>query len=635
MKTPVGDPDRIRALAAVDLTAVLDRLSDGILILADDWTIEYINQPVGEMISRSHRELLGQNIWQEFPEAVGGPFHHAYEQAKRTGFPQRVVEFYEPLDAWFEIRVLPQGDKLIGLIRDVTDLQQVEHDLRQFGDGVAEAERIVRFGVWRWDVASGGVRCSDELQRIYGLGPGEFEGGVDAIVALAHPEDRERVWAELSRSLETLLPFVFRHRIIRVDGVERVLLSQGRVIPGPDGTAETVVGVCHDVSDRARVEQALGLSRRRLRAIVDNTPSMISVKDLEGRYLMANEEFEQVVGQSSGDLLGRRCEDLFPPEIATLQREIDLRAADDSEPVYGEASLAGEDGEDRRYVTATFALPDEHGEPAEICTIATDVTERREREDQRRVRLEWTDRLSTAMKQGRLEIFAQPIVAADGGAQVASELLVRMREDGEGVELIPPADFLLAAERYGLIQEIDTWMVRQALDLPVDETYQVNLSALTMCDFGARRDIIALLRAEPEAARRLIFEITETASVNQLSAAQSFAAQVIAAGSRLALDDFGVGFGSFTYLRSLPFSLLKIDQGFVRGVTTSRDDRRVVQGTIGIAREFGIETIAEGVEDEATMEVLRELGVDYAQGFHLGRPAPLPHGAGASAGDRA
>lgn len=517
MTTPVGDADQLEALAAVGVVATLDRLSDGILVLADDWTIEYINQPVGEMIGRPHEELLGRNIWGEFPEAVGGRFHLAYEEARRTGCPQRVVEIYEPLDSWFEIRVFAQGGKLIGLVRDVTDQQHVEHELRQF----------------------------------------------------------------------------------------------------------------------TRVERALGLSRRRLGAIVDNTPSMISVKDLAGRYLMSNAEFERVVGRSSAELLGRRCTDFFPPEIAERQREIDRRAAADGKPVYGEAVLPGEDGEDRSYVTVTFALPDEHGVPTEICTIATDVTERREREDQRRARLAWADRLSAAMTQGRLAIFAQPIVAASGGERVASELLVRMREQGGSVELIPPADFLLTAERYGLIQEIDTWMVRQALALPRDERYQVNLSALTMCDVVARSEILELLKAEPAAARRLTFEITETASVDQLSAARSFAAEVIAAGSRLALDDFGVGFGSFTYLRSLPFSLLKIDKGFVRRLTTSRDDRRVIRGTIGIAREFGIETIAEGVENEATMEALRELGVNYAQGFHLGAPAPLPHPAGASAGGRA
>ena len=108
-----------------------------------------------------------------------------------------------------------------------------------------------------------------------------------------------------------------------------------------------------------------------------------------------------------------------------------------------------------------------------------------------------------------------------------------------------------------------------------------------------------------------------------LEAARAFAADVSALGCGLALDDFGTGFGSFTYLRTLPLSYLKIDISFVRSLLDSDDDRRVVQSIIGIAERFGLRTIAEGVEDEATLDLLRELGADYAQGFHLGRPAPL------------
>jgi EAL domain-containing protein (putative c-di-GMP-specific phosphodiesterase class I) len=152
---------------------------------------------------------------------------------------------------------------------------------------------------------------------------------------------------------------------------------------------------------------------------------------------------------------------------------------------------------------------------------------------------------------------------------------------------------------------------------------QVNLSAVSLCDPAARRAIVALLAAAPERAQRLVFEITETAAVTHLAAACAFAADISALGCRLALDDFGTGFGSFTYLRALPLTYLKIDISFVRTLLDSDDDRRVVESIIGIAGRFGLRTIAEGVEDAATLEVLRGLGADYAQGFHLGRPGPL------------
>src|SRR2546430_2362185 len=102
---------------------------------------------------------------------------------------------------------------------------------------MAEAERIARFGVWKWEISSGVVRWSDHLHEIYGLRPGEFEGTVEAFTSRLHPEDRERVGALVAHAVETLEPFAFEERIVRPDGSVRVLLSQGRAMPGPDGRA--------------------------------------------------------------------------------------------------------------------------------------------------------------------------------------------------------------------------------------------------------------------------------------------------------------------------------------------------------------------------------------------------------------
>jgi PAS domain S-box-containing protein len=620
--TGPAEPDPWSSLSSSDVIEMLDRLSDGIVVLDRDWRIRYLNEPAGLMLGRPHRELLGTQIWEEFPEAVGHPFYLAYKRAVKTGDPQRLVDYYAPLERWFESRIFPQDDKIVGLFRDVTDEQRAEEELREHVDRIAEAERIVRFGIWEWDVSSGRVRWSDELHRIYGLRPGEFAGTVEAFVDRVSPEDRDRVWANVTHSLETLEPFVFRERITRADGAERVLLSQGRVLIGPDGAARALIGVCHDITDRARVEQALGASERRMRAVIDNSPSMITVKDLDGRYLMSNAECERMTGLSAEELVGKHCVDVFSPEIAESQRLNDRQAASNGEPIYGEAELV-RDSEPRTYVTVTFPLPDEEGIPAETCTIATDVTERRERESERRERMEWTEYISTALAEERMLVFAQPIVSLSTGAHTSTELLARMRTPGDRAETLEPKVFLPAAERFGLIQSIDLWMVRQALSLPKSIAPQVNLSAVTLGDSAAQRQLVETLAADPAAARRIVFEITETASVIYLEAAQAFAADITELGCRLALDDFGVGFGSFTYLRSLPLSHIKIDISFVRGLISSRDDRRVVQGIISIAKEFGLQTIAEGVEDEETLELLRELGADFAQGYHLGRPAPL------------
>jgi PAS domain S-box-containing protein len=605
----------------LDMVPLLDHLTDGMFVFDADWRFVYINEPGAQMLGRSREELLGRHAWTEFPEAVGGASYEAYHLARAEGRHVRVTEHYEPLGRTFEVRVYPADSELVVVFRDVTDINRAEKELHEYADRMAEAERIARFGVWKWDIAAETVRWSAELHHLYGVTPGEFAGTVEDFVGRVHPDDRDRVWGHVSVAMETMEPFAFEERILWPDGTVRELLSQGRVIPGPDGRAAALVGVCHDITERVQAERALGVSERRMRAIVDNTPSVIAVKDLEGRYLMANAEAGRIIGRSADELIGRHCTELFPPDVAQQIRADDHRAVADGQPIYDETVLFI-DGEPRTYVTVTFALPDSEGRPAEVCTIGTDVTEQREQEGERRDRLEWKDRIAAAIADGRMVVHAQPVVDTAGG-ELTSELLVRMWGEGDEPELLQPGAFLPAAERYGLVQSIDVWVVRQALQLAAGRRFSVNLSAVTLCDPDAREEILELLSTDPSAAANLVFEITETAALEHLDAACTFAEAITRLGCGLALDDFGTGFGSFTYLRRLPLRYLKIDMTFVSSMARSVDDRRVVQSIIGIAEQFGLRTIAEGVEDQPTLDLLREMGADFAQGFHIGRPAPV------------
>jgi PAS domain S-box-containing protein len=504
---------------------------------------------------------------------------------------------------------------------DTTERQRADAELREYADRMAEAERIGHFGVWRWELSTGFVRWSDELHRIHGLEPGTFAGTVEGFLAFLHPDERARVWKLIDRAVELREPFAFEERIVRADGTQRVLLSQGRPVAGPDGTTTELVGVCHDVTERVQAERVLGHSERRMRAIIDYTPSIVAVKDLAGVYLMTNAETGRILGRPPEELVGRACSELFPTISAQMLAN-DHKATVEREAVYDETVLM-RDGEPRTYATVTFVLPDEDGLPVETCTIGTDVTERRERESERRERRDWRERIDAALDSERMLVYSQPVVNLRTGAPDWCELLVRMGPAKAGGPLLQPAAFLPMAERFGMIQAIDVWMVGQALRLGAGPAPEVNLSAVTLCDAAARREIVALLHAAPEAASRLVFEITESAGARHLDAARDFADELTALGCGLALDDFGTGFGSFTYLRLLPLRYLKIDQSFVLGLVESRDDQRVVQSIIGIASQFGLRTIAEGVEDEPTLELLRELGADYVQGFHTGRPAPV------------
>jgi EAL domain-containing protein (putative c-di-GMP-specific phosphodiesterase class I)/CHASE1-domain containing sensor protein len=243
-------------------------------------------------------------------------------------------------------------------------------------------------------------------------------------------------------------------------------------------------------------------------------------------------------------------------------------------------------------------------------------------------RLEWVGRIRAALDEGRLTLYAQPVVETASGRTTQHELLVRMLDtDGS---LISPAQFLPIAERFGLIGEIDRWVVTETIAIlrrrraqEEKPTMEINLSGHSLGDSELAAHIGRELREAQLDPGQLIFEVTETTAIGNIAAARNFAQQLARLGCRFALDDFGAGFGSFYYLKHLPFDYIKIDGEFVRNCTTNATDRLVIGAVVELAKGLGTRTIAEFVGDERTFATVAALGVDYAQGFHLGKPVPL------------
>jgi PAS domain S-box-containing protein len=248
----------------------------------------------------------------------------------------------------------------------------------------------------------------------------------------------------------------------------------------------------------------------------------------------------------------------------------------------------------------------------------------RARVEQELAALAWVGRIRDALDEDRLVLHSQPIVSAHGG-DPNEELLLRMvTRDGK---LISPATFLPVAERYGLIQEIDRWVITQAIRrAATGRKVEVNLSGASIASPDIYDLIEGELRQSGADPSNVVFEITETALIGDMTAGEAFAHRVVSLGCELALDDFGTGFGSFTYLKRLPISVLKIDIEFVRDVLDNPANQHVVSAIISLARAFNLQTVAEGIEDEATWAYLRNEGVDFGQGYHLGRPAPMASG---------
>ncbi len=238
--------------------------------------------------------------------------------------------------------------------------------------------------------------------------------------------------------------------------------------------------------------------------------------------------------------------------------------------------------------------------------------------------LTWVDTIRDAMRDDRIVVYSQPILSLRSNRIEGEELLVRMiSPDGE---VIAPGAFLPTAERYGLAQDIDRLVMNRALELARSgRRIAVNVSAHSIDDDvlislmdGAREDGVDL--------GLVTVEITETAAVSHADEAHRFAERLQRMGCGLALDDFGTGLSSLSYLKHIPAQVLKIDMEFVRGVSGSSLDQYLVRTIVGIARRLGQVTIAEGVEDAATLTTLRRFEVDFAQGYFIGRPAPVDFG---------
>lgn len=246
--------------------------------------------------------------------------------------------------------------------------------------------------------------------------------------------------------------------------------------------------------------------------------------------------------------------------------------------------------------------------------------------------MHWTSRIQHALDNDRFILYKQPIVGISGDDDEHFEILLRMLNDDN--EVIPPGAFLPAAERYNLMNSIDKWVVTETFKyiakgnpknpiMGTNKIISINLSGGSINDRG----MLAFIKEQQKISgidfKNVCFEITETVAISNLAKASEFMKELKECGCRFALDDFGSGLSSFSYLKNLPVDYLKIDGSFVKEVSRDDIDRALVTSIQQIGEVMSLKTIAEKVEDEETLVVLKKIGIDYVQGYHLGRPESI------------
>ncbi|HWK75351.1 MAG TPA: EAL domain-containing protein [Povalibacter sp.] len=246
--------------------------------------------------------------------------------------------------------------------------------------------------------------------------------------------------------------------------------------------------------------------------------------------------------------------------------------------------------------------------------------------------IHWLQRLQTALKENRFELLAQPIVATANalGQGPALEVLLRLQDDSIPGG-ISPVEFLRAAERYRLMSDVDRWVVQAALTalargairLPPNRSIAINLSGQTLGDPQFLEFVVDCLDRTGVIADQVCFEVTENSVITNIEHAQRFIGVLHGMGCRFALDDFGRGLSSFGNLKNLSLDYLKIDGSFIRNLAVDTVNQAMVAAMIKLARTLNFQVVAEQVEDAGALEAATRMGVDFVQGYHIGRPQPL------------
>ncbi|MBN1528834.1 MAG: EAL domain-containing protein [Thermoleophilaceae bacterium] len=614
--------------------ATLDSLAAHIAVLDDDGEILLTNRAWADFAdANGSRPIgLGENYLAACDAAVGD------EPATRAAAGLRAIlsgseaEFsmeyprHSPtVDRWFALRVARfdgHGDaRVVVSHEDMTERHRAEDQVAMQAALLDEVDVAV--------IATDGeglvTHWNQGAERLHGWTFAEVVGK-NAVELVSPPGagEAEDFSGDLRREGQRRGEFTAR----RKDGSTFPAFVQGRLMG--DGRSRGAIWVLVDISERVASERALVAAGNFMRAIADSMGEGLFTIDTEGRLIYMNDAGADLLGWTSADLLGRVMAPVIHsrlpdgPDLAFADCPI-MRARRDRRTVRVDDDVfTHRDG--GLIPVAYTASPFETDEGIEGCVVVfKDIAERKAQEERLKLEagtLAWIGRIRSALAEDRFVLHAQPIVELRTGEVVQHELLLRMREaDGE---LVGPAAFLGVAEEYGLIGDIDRWVIGRgaeiaATGLPV----QINLSAHSIGDQSVLSHIersIEQCGAEPS---HIVFEITETAIVADAQAARVFAERLRSIGCRLALDDFGTGYGGFTYLKQLPVDCLKIDIEFVRDLATNLSSRHVVEAVVALARGFKLQTVAEGVEDAGTLELLGELGVDLAQGYHIARPGPL------------
>ncbi|MBM2618884.1 EAL domain-containing protein [Actinoplanes sp. LDG1-06] len=519
---------------------------------------------------------------------------------------------------------------------------------------------------------------SAALRAMLGDPPGQDEVSRKVLARYVHRDDHAEALSAITRAWTTRTQMRTTIRLMRADGGWFDVDCRLDPVKSPDGTVRGIRGTVTDVSVRERARREMDRLARRGETVQSSLVEPDPATGLLTRARFAD-EIDRALRRGGGAVLVVRVQPAGHGDDVRPERNADLlhRAVRVLEGVMQQGAMLGRVGPNEIAVllpgtswpmarreadllvealrSQTFVLPDtwlradawgglvrftpdgdagshellidaEHAwrqsrESAVPLTLIAHPVPARDRQGSYR------SRVADALDTDRFTLYAQPILELQTNEVTRHELLLRVLDEADGPQ--SPIQVLDIAERLDAVFDIDLWVVERAMQLAADQPgtcLQINLSGRSVGDPRLTDEVERLIeqyRVKPE---QLTFEITETALIGNLSEARRFADRIRDLGCELALDDFGSGYASFRYLRIFPIDLVKIDGEYVVDLVNSPQDQVLVRALVQVCQAYGIHTVAEFVQDEPTLRLLRELGVDYVQGYLIGRPAPVVEG---------
>ena len=551
--------------------------------------------------------------------------------------------------------------------------------VRLEGDAVesyrALIEEIPALTYVAWaDEAGSRAYVSPQLQAMTGFTPGEWLAEPDMWVRRLHPEDRERVLRQFRDACATGGRFACEYRILDRDGRVVWWRDEGRVLPDPGGKARFVRGFVLDITEQRMAEESL--RRLRLYDQLTGLPNRMMLLNRLGRALvessrtsrplalliLALDRFKDVtntLGHHNGDLIVRelaaRLGDalgdgdrvarlrgdefgvLLPDADGAFARQVGARILASLEKPFMVQRLPIEVG-----ASVGMAVAPEHATEAEGLLRRADAAVQAARklgggssvlyspecEPHDPARLALLGELRRALEGNELQLHYQPKVDLKTRTIVGAEALLRWTHAKRG--FVSPAEFIPLAEQTGLIRPLTRWVLDRATGescawarsgrrLPV----AINVSARSLQDGRIVDDVEEALLTHDVRGDRLQIEVTESAVMSDVGHAAEVLASLTGRGVSVSIDDFGTGYSSLGLLRRLPVQELKIDKSFVIGMAgDGAEDTAIVRSTADLAHNLGLTVVAEGVEDQWTLDLLSSFGCDQAQGYHIARPMP-------------